>query len=164
MILYPFVFPLFFPRYSPPPVSINSFFDNLNEIFQPHMSFEKLAEKFLPEIEKMFENCHQENEHSDVVSYVVRLKIYKVSQSGKKFYLILTISDETDQGRSWIQESPKRSGRYWLDSASWATLQEEKEKILIEKKISVEKSSEKKSETLADENAFVPEEPKFFIF
>ena len=42
------------------------------------------------------------------------------------------------------------------------------EKILAEKKISVEKSSdkkisEKKSETLADENTFIPEEPKFSL-
>ena len=118
-------------HYSPPPVKIDSFFDNLNEILQPNMSFEKLAEKFLPEIEKMFKNCHSDAEHS----YVVRLKIYKVSQSGKKFYLRLTISDETGQGGTWAKESPKRSGRYWLDSASWATLQEEKEKILIEKNI-----------------------------
>lgn len=113
-----------------PLVPMSSFFDNLEEILQPNMSFEKLAKKYLPEIDKIIENCNLEKKHS-YYSYIFRLTIYKVAKSKKFFRLRFEFSN----GTTWSQESPKRSGRYWLDSASWEMLQEEKDKILIEKVI-----------------------------
>ena len=105
-----------------PLVPMSGFFDNLDEILQPNMSFEEIAEKYLPKIEKIIENCNSENKHS----YTFRLKIYKVAKSKKYFRLRFEFD-------TWSQDSPPRSGRFWLNPESWEELKKEQSKILIEK-------------------------------
>ena len=128
----------FAPIFPVKPASFNGFFDNLKEFLQPNMSFEEIAENFSPKVNEIFKKCQQEDENFNSFT----LKISAVAK--KSFRLTFIIYDKNRILYGVETSSPPMDGEFWLNPASWATLQEEKEKILIEKKISVEKSSEKK--------------------